>query len=641
MVSEIESGDLLDLVSINSNKKIYAGPGAGKTYFLVNNIKNMFKENTKIYKSKNRKILCITYTNSAVEEIKNRLEGYEENVEICTIHTFIIKYIISVFQTELKRIIKLDYGVEIGEDKKVSSQIEGVGILHGVDKNDIFKYINDNLSTAEELNYSKKIMGDVKININRYIEAGVKELQASASIKQSHVISIKKYLWGTVGKLNHDEILYFGYRIIEENPTILYALRVQFPYIFIDEFQDTNPLQTKLLLKICEKISKVTVIGDVAQSIYSFQGARPSQFVDFSLENIKEYKINGNRRSTANIVELCNYIRRDDELKQISIKEYLSLEEKQKVEKNLVHFVLNNSQDKVQSIINDILSDDGAIITRTWAGAFNYITDVSNEQKILLQKIYHTYYATPIDIRYEISESANVLWIKAIKFIMYINETYKTRTLNNFFNAIHEYRNIEPKDYKKIFSIRILVKLNRFLEEVFGNVNNDSKIIKIIEDFNNALKKSDNEEIKNFLNQVTNIEDFEITLFSDDDRETLKNLINNLEWHTAWVLFKDVFSKNSKYMTVHQAKGLEWKRVFINVFPTRSDSTSFSQIFQENNIRDENSCSEFIRLFYVACSRAKEELFICIEKKDKDVIEENLNKYIKENGLTRFYDFME
>lgn len=105
MAREIKSGDILDLESINSNKKIYAGPGAGKTYFLINNIKEMFKRDTKIYGSKSKKILCITYTNSAVDEIKSRLEGYENNIEICTIHSFIIEYIIQFYQDELKKIM--------------------------------------------------------------------------------------------------------------------------------------------------------------------------------------------------------------------------------------------------------------------------------------------------------------------------------------------------------------------------------------------------------------------------------------------------------------------------------------------------------------------------------------------------------
>ena len=156
MAYEINSGDILDLENINSNKKIYAGPGAGKTYFLVNNIKDMFKKETKIYKSESKKILCITYTNSAVEEIKNRLEGYENNIEICTIHSFIIKYIICFCQEELKRIMKEDYGVEVKGKARISSQIEGVGILHGREKQEIFEYINANLGTEEELNYSKR-----------------------------------------------------------------------------------------------------------------------------------------------------------------------------------------------------------------------------------------------------------------------------------------------------------------------------------------------------------------------------------------------------------------------------------------------------------------------------------------------------
>ena len=152
MAYEISSGDILDLESINSNKKIYAGPGAGKTYFLVNNIKDMFKKETKIYKSESKKILCITYTNSAVEEIKSRLEGYENNIEICTIHSFIIKYIINFCQEELKRIMREDYGIEVTGKTKISSQIEGVGILHGREKQEIFEYINENSGTEEELN---------------------------------------------------------------------------------------------------------------------------------------------------------------------------------------------------------------------------------------------------------------------------------------------------------------------------------------------------------------------------------------------------------------------------------------------------------------------------------------------------------
>lgn len=640
MAYEISSGDILDLESVNSNKKIYAGPGAGKTYFLVNNIKDMFKKETKIYRSESKKILCITYTNSAVEEIKSRLEGYEKNIEICTIHSFIIKYIIYFCQEELKRIMKEDYDIEVKGKARISSQIEGVGILHGRDKHEIFEYINANSGIEEELNYSKKIMGEVKIDINKYIEENKKELISSDKINVLHKKVIKKYSWDVVRKLNHDEILYFGYRIIERNPTILYALRVQFPYIFVDEFQDTNPLQTMILSKICEKISKITVIGDIAQSIYSFQGARPAQFKDFSMPKIIKYEINGNRRSTNNIVHLCNYIRRNDNLEQKSIKEYQSQEEKQNAEKRLVHFVTNSSYQKIENIIRQVLKDEGAIITRTWAYAFKYIMDISNEQKETLKKIYNSYYASPIDIRYEISESSSILWVKAFKFIIYLNKTYKTRTINNILNAIEIYGKVDKNILKENLSIDLIIKINSFLDNIFGNINNQTKVVEIINKFNNNLNESVNEEIKKFLNRTMDLEDFKIELFSEEDNQQLMSLINELEWNTAKSLFNEVFSKDSKYMTVHQAKGLEWKTVFVSIHPTRADATTFSDMFEKSNILSENSMDEFTRMFYVACSRASEELFIDIDEVDKKMVEQKLNAYINEKKIDKFYDFI-
>lgn len=640
MAYEISSGDILDLESVNSNKKIYAGPGAGKTYFLVNNIKDMFKKETKIYRSESKKILCITYTNSAVEEIKSRLEGYEKNIEICTIHSFIIKYIIYFCQEELKRIMKEDYDIEVKGKSRIFSQIEGVGILHGRDKHEIFEYINANSGIEEELNYSKKIMGEVKIDINKYIEENKKELISSDKINVLHKKVIKKYLWDVVRKLNHDEILYFGYRIIERNPTILYALRVQFPYIFVDEFQDTNPLQTMILSKICEKISKITVIGDIAQSIYSFQGARPAQFKDFSMPKIIKYEINGNRRSTNNIVHLCNYIRRNDNLEQKSIKEYQSQEEKQNAEKRLVHFVTNSSYQKIENIIRQVLKDEGAIITRTWAYAFKYIMDISNEQKETLKKIYNSYYASPIDIRYEISESSSILWVKAFKFIIYLNKTYKTRTINNILNAIEIYGKVDKNILKENLSIDLIIKINSFLDNIFGNINNQTKVVEIINKFNNNLNESVNEEIKKFLNRTMDLEDFKIELFSEEDNQQLMSLINELEWNTAKSLFNEVFSKDSKYMTVHQAKGLEWKTVFVSIHPTRADATTFSDMFEKSNILSENSMDEFTRMFYVACSRASEELFIDIDEADKKMVEQKLNAYINEKKIDKFYDFI-
>lgn len=95
----------------------------------------------------------------------------------------------------------------------------------------------------------------------------------------------------------------------------MYSLRVKSLY-FVDEFLDTKPLQTLLIIKLIGiKSTTIVIIGDIAQSIYSFQGARPSQFANFSTDGdrqLSDYVIKGNRRSTENVVKFCNFLRKSD-----------------------------------------------------------------------------------------------------------------------------------------------------------------------------------------------------------------------------------------------------------------------------------------------------------------------------------------
>ena len=232
------------------------------------------------------------------------------------------------------------------------------------------------------------------------------------------------------------------------------------------------------------------------------------------------------------------------------------------------------------------------------------------------------------------------MWVKAFKFIIYLNKTYKTRTINNILNAIEIYGKVDKNILKENLSIDLIIKINSFLDNIFGNINNQTKVVEIINKFNNNLNESVNEEIKKFLNRTMDLEDFKIELFSEEDNQQLMSLINELEWNTAKSLFNEVFSKDSKYMTVHQAKGLEWKTVFVSIHPTRADATTFSDMFEKSNILSENSMDEFTRMFYVACSRASEELFIDIDEADKKMVEQKLNAYINEKKIDKFYDFI-
>src|SRR5690606_24901070 len=121
---------------------------------------------------------------------------------------------------------------------------------------------------------------------------------------------LKKIYWRK-GKLDHNDVLFFSFVLVEKYPFILVVLRAKFPYMFIDEYQDTNPIQSHILNEIRKRDTVVGVIGDKAQSIYKFQGADPSLFDSFEVDENNLYKVNNNHRSTNQIVKFLNDIRDD------------------------------------------------------------------------------------------------------------------------------------------------------------------------------------------------------------------------------------------------------------------------------------------------------------------------------------------
>lgn len=136
------------------------------------------------------------------------------------------------------------------------------------------------------------------------------------NILETDYLSYKKLYWEK-GILLHDDVLFFSYQLIQEFSFILQVLRAKFPYFFIDEFQDTNPIQAAILHQIGQSETIVGIIGDTAQSIYSFQGAEPARFTTFKLPEMADYQMAENRRSTNEIVRVLNEIRSD--IQQVSL----------------------------------------------------------------------------------------------------------------------------------------------------------------------------------------------------------------------------------------------------------------------------------------------------------------------------------
>lgn len=209
---------------------------------------------------------------------------------------------------------------------------------------------------------------------------------------------------------------------------------------------------------LCQQSSRCCVVGDLAQSIYGFNGAHPHDFENFKISgNDLDFAIKDNRRSSANIVNFCNFIRqKDTRVVQENINN--------KIENNCIHILLGESQN-VKTAISNVVLNGGVVLTRTWAAAFKYIDGIDSEQTQCLSTIYNNYYNTPISIRDEIVEHNNVTWVRAFKFIMQLWESYNNGDLAEVISAFKLYGNVKYE----VITPHLLLLLDSFLRKVFDN----------------------------------------------------------------------------------------------------------------------------------------------------------------------------
>lgn len=301
-MSKIEITSETKLTDIEQHFRVSAGPGAGKTHWLCEHIKNVLHHSARLEKT--RKIACITYTNTAVETILSRLGTSAERAEIATIHSFLYKHVIKPYIP----FIAAEYGLNISEvDGHDDTILSNFGFINEWKTRTTQQRIREDhliLKAFHAIKWKFDASGNLVAATDYPHKVG------SYSIKKSSFLDYKKMAWEK-GVLHHDDVLFFSFQIIKKFPFVLEVLRSKFPYIYIDEFQDSSPIQVEIFRNIGLKESKIGIIGDEAQSIYKFQGADPTQFMFFNLPGMMDYIMKENRRSTNEIIEVLNIIRKD------------------------------------------------------------------------------------------------------------------------------------------------------------------------------------------------------------------------------------------------------------------------------------------------------------------------------------------
>lgn len=284
--------------------------------------------------------------------------------------------------------------------------------------------------------------------------------------------------------------------------------------------------------------------------------------------------------------------------------------------------------------IQGILKSDGVVLTRAWASAFDYIQGVDESQAKLLKNIYNSYYNSPIQLRDEIVEHNNVTWVRAFRFIFSLWESYLNGSFIDVLKALKLYTTIDARK----LTPKIIFQMRGLSDNVFRDVIEQNYTCDIIKKFNAEIEKPEFQELK----ETVLGPDFAIPLFDDLDNERLTTAVGGLFWDTSYRLFTEVFSENSKYMTVHQAKGLEWNKVIVSVIPNRFDKIKITDIYSKPQLANENPADEFTRMYYVACSRAKEDLYIHISDEHLiAIIQASICAYIEKTGRCIAYEFIQ
>ncbi len=303
----ISSDSCLD--DIEHHFRVTAGPGAGKTFWLVNHVQNVANRSNRITPC--AKIAVISYTNVAVREILNRLGPAAVAVEVSTIHSFLFRNLVRpylhLFKDEMGECF-IEHALADNHDehypsyKKVEAWLTYCGQRQLLRLKDTHNWLLKRLC-----NLSVRISSDDRV-IFEARKLSPRDKPIARLLTPDNLLAYKKLYWSQ-GILDHDDVLYFALRVQTEFPQLAAFVCARFPYLFIDEFQDTLPVQAMLVEWLAKAGTTVGVIGDPEQAIFEFLDASPVYFNSYSLPGFTSYQMVGNRRSSESILRITNRIR--------------------------------------------------------------------------------------------------------------------------------------------------------------------------------------------------------------------------------------------------------------------------------------------------------------------------------------------
>ena len=590
---------------------LLAGAGSGKTLVITKKIAYLIKE----CEIPPERIMAVTFTNKAANEMKNR---------VCELLPEIKPYrlFVRTFHSACLRILKenahyigyksdfiiLDEGDKLSIIKKI---MKAEDTPKRITPKMIIKFISNIKNEREDniaYDYDRHFYEDV---YNKYLEYQLKE-----------------------NLMDFDDLILNTIKLFEKELPVLNYYKERFKYILVDEFQDTNPQQYKLIKLLTQNADNdLTVVGDDDQSIYSFRGATVLNILNFENDfpNTRIIRLEENYRCPKDIVEAALSVIKNNS--QRHRKNVFSNKENQyKIENWICYSDLEEAKDIVEEIekLFDLgfEASDIVILFRTNSQSRVY------EKELLTHSInYKILGGVGFYERAEIKDS-----ISFLRLMTDFKDNFSfRRTVNTPPRSIGEKSLSIFEDFASLRGLTLYDAVDYIKESpLTKKAANSIKAYKsILEDYSKKIKEDSEsngginiESI--FFNFLEDIDYFSIFKSDGEVRmatanDNIKELfrayydykviennadINNFLEETS--LYRDTYNNENKdaitLMTVHNAKGLEFEVVFM----TGMEHSVFPHYFA---LEEENGIEEERRLFYVAITRAKQKLYLTYSKK--------------------------
>ena len=594
---------------------VVAGAGSGKTRVLTSRIVNLINNGVKP-----QNILAITFTNKAANEMRDRLfrfgvEG-AGSVFVGTFHQFGLK----VIRENLEK-CNLDRNFSILDGDDVTSIIKKIIKEHNYDPKSVSpSYIKNRISFIKN-----ELLSDRDISL--YFSSNNEQIALDIYREYEKVLRNNN-------SVDFDDLLLIPTRLFQTDDEVLDRYQEHFKYILIDEYQDTNEVQYQMSKLLSSKYRNIFAVGDPDQSIYMFRGANYKNILNFERDypDAVIYPLLINYRSTQNILNAANGVishnveRKEKDLSSVlgigdKIKFTSSYDEKHEITlvveeikkllargyeyKDIAIFYRTNAQSRV--VEEGILK---ANLPYKVVGSFYFYSRKEIKDLICYLRLIINPH-DDISLRRVINVPKRGIGDK------YINDLeQKAREKNiSMFDAIDDNKGNSFKE--------IILKLQKdsevlSLTELIDKVLNETKIKQELE-----LEESLESELR-----LDNLNEFKSITASFEAKTGSNNISDFLEEISLVADIEEHRETDNAItlMTLHSAKGLEFKVVFIvgmedGIFP------------HQNSFTEQGGLEEERRLCYVGITRAKEKLYLSNARKRMLYGKENLtvpSRFLKE-----------